>query len=118
MCRMICLIMLLPGDVPGAQQDCHSFLRQQKPLLFASTAKLSAQDGKCRCFVKLVGMQKNETFKKTCQDRRAKNSNGHDIVNLPINWTQWPCGTAMQRNSWGQKHKSTSHRTGECSHMY
>ena len=41
MCRMIYLIMLLPGDLPGAQQDCHSFLRQQKPLLFACTAKLS-----------------------------------------------------------------------------
>jgi len=81
---MICLIKLLPGDVPGAQQDCHSFLHQQKPLLFASTAKLSTQDRKCRRFVKLVGMQKNEPFKKTCQDRLAKNLNGHDIVSLPF----------------------------------
>lgn len=36
--------MLLPGDVPGAQQD----------------SKLSAQDGKCRRFVKFVGMQKTQ----------------------------------------------------------
>ena len=60
-----------------------------------------------------VRRQANETLKKTCQDRRAANSNGHEIVNLPIIWTQWPRGTAKQRNSWGQKQKATSHRTGD-----
>ena len=60
MCRIICLMMPLPGDVPGAQQDCHSFLHQQKPLPFVSTAKLSTQDEKCPRFVKLVGLQKTQ----------------------------------------------------------